>query len=199
MVRPIIVGIVGGVASGKSTVAAMLGDLGATVLDADAIARETLVDPAVKKDLVESYGAAILGEDSEVDHGSLADAAFGPPPNTEALNTIIHPKVRRRLLEESREVSGPVVIDAALLLEGGLEKDCDLIIFVSASDPVREGRAASRGWPQEERKRREGSQAPVARKLDAAHEVVNNNGALQDLRAQVENLYKERILTAGAG
>jgi dephospho-CoA kinase len=196
MAKPFVVGILGGVASGKSEVARLLEGLGARVLDADRLGREALRDTVIRANLVDHFGESILGDDGEVDRARLADAAFGPPSRTEGLNRIVHPAVRDRLMEESRAAPGPVVLDASLLLEGGLLDACDLVVFVSASEAQREARARARGWPEGERARREASQAPLALKREKADVEVDNDGSLDATREQVNAIYRERITPA---
>ncbi|MHC4599115.1 MAG: dephospho-CoA kinase [Planctomycetota bacterium] len=194
-----IVGILGGVASGKTAVARLLEELGALVLDADRLGREALRDTVVRANLVDHFGESILGDDGEVDRTRLADTAFGPPSRTEGLNRIVHPAVLRRLQEESARAEGPVVLDAALLLEGGLLETCDLVIFVSASEARREARARSRGWPEGERARREESQAGLVEKRKIADVEVDNDGPLDVTREQVKKIFFERIVPAAGG
>jgi dephospho-CoA kinase len=199
MARPFVVGILGGVASGKSTVAGLFEALGVRVLDADSMGKEVLTQAGVSLALVEEYGKSILASDGTVDASSLADAAFGPPPRTEPLNRIVHPRVRERLLEEIGKATGPVVLDAALLLEGGLGDDCDLVVFVSASRENREMRARSRRWPEGELGRREEAQASLEEKRGRAKVTLDNDGGLDALRDQVEKIFRRWIVPAAGG
>ncbi|MHC5039154.1 MAG: dephospho-CoA kinase [Planctomycetota bacterium] len=192
--RPFIVGILGGVASGKTTVATQFAALGARVVDADAEAHEVLRDPSVRARLVEAYGEGILGPGGEIEHGRLADAAFGPPRNTERLNRIVHPEVVRRLRAAAGERGGVVVFDAALLLEGGLFDACDLVVFVEAGEALREARAKGRGWEEGEVKRREESQVDLSEKRLRARVVIDNGGSLEETKEQVRRIYTEIIL-----
>ncbi len=191
MGRPFVAGIVGGVGAGKSAVAGLFRDRGATVLDADAMAGEVLREGTVKAALEEAYGEGILGADGEVDRKRLADAAFGPPSRTGPLNRVVHPRVARRLEAEASSSRAPlVVVDAALLIEGGLSGMCDAVIFVDAPEAVRKARARSRGWPEGEWERREASQAPVDGKRARSDVIVDNGGPLKETRRRVKALYE---------
>jgi dephospho-CoA kinase len=191
--KPFVIGITGGVASGKSAVAALFAALGARVIDADALAREALEEPDVRNALALAFGPGILGADGKVDRRALAEAAFGPPPRTGELNRIVHPSVRRRMQAAARAGRGPAVFDAPLLLEAGMEADCDLVVFVDAPETVRRERARARGWTEEEWRRREACQVPVAEKRRRAGAVVDDGGPLERTREQVEALARERI------
>lgn len=199
MARPFVVGIVGGVASGKSFVAGLFRDLGARVEDADAAAKAVLDEPEVREALAEAYGAGVLDADGSVDRLALADAAFGPPPETGPLNRIVHPRVRRRLEKEVFAGTGVVVLDAPLLLEAGLAAVCDLVVYVEADEAVRAGRARARGWSEAEWRRREASQADAGEKRAAAHVTVFNGGALEETRAQVRAVYDRFVAPRASG
>lgn len=191
------VGIVGGVASGKSAVAAALAEFGVTVVDADAVARDVLTDAGVIAQLAGAYGRDILDDRGAIDRRRLADAAFGPPPNTAALNEVVHPEVvrRARALEPEK---GLVVWDAPLLLEAGLADHCDVRLFVDTPEAVRRARAGDRGWTEEEWERREASQASLAVKQRACHVMVDNGASFDETKRQLAILY-DILLPPSAG
>ena len=196
---PKTIGLLGGVASGKSTVAAMLGQLGATVLDADALAHDVLREPPVAEQIRHRWGDQVLDGSGRVDRAKLAAVVFQKRDDVEALNALVHPGVigiARSHIEQARRRGAPaVVLDAALLLEAGMRPECDLLIFVEAPAPRRQELAQTgRGWSAEEVARRESFQAPISHKRDAADYVVHNHGSRRDLFEQVEAIWRSQIL-----
>lgn len=197
--RPVIVGLVGGIASGKSTVARELGAKGARVVDADAIAHEVLADPAVRERVLGIFGPAVLDGKGHPDRRRIADVAFRDPEKLRALERVVHPLVRERIRKEI-EAAGDapaIVIDAPLLLEGGLHRIADRIVFVSAPAASRRERAArERGWGPDELDRREGRQAPIPDKERIATHVIENDGDRADLARRAADLWKELLRPA---
>ncbi len=195
------IGILGGIASGKSTVTRLLAELGAVVLDADAAAHAVLEEPVVTAALVDRWGRGVLDPDRRVDRKAVAAKIFSDGPNAEQdrafLEGLIHPRVRRRLLSERAKLSeardSVAVLDVPLLLEVGWHKDCDLLVYVSAPNADRRRRAAERGWTDQELAKREAAQAPISEKRAAADEVIENSGSLEELRRQVTRLWNERV------
>jgi len=154
----IVVGLVGRMAAGKSTVARMFGALGAHVLDADAIAHEVLDEPEVRRLVAERFGAAILAADGRVDRRALAGVVFGSDESAAAelaaLEAIVHPRVRARMesaLETLERTGGDahappvVVLDVPLLVQAGWTDRCDRIVVVDCEESVRRRRLAERG------------------------------------------------------
>src|SRR5262245_44867682 len=173
-----VVGIAGGVGSGKSTVAAFFRKLGARGADADAIAHRVLKRPAVVKSLVRIWGKSILGNGA-VDRAALAAAAFRSKKDVSRLNAALHPAIGRELRKEigrSARRGGIFALDAPLLFEAGIAGWCDRIVWVEAPRSVRERRVARRGWSPRELRRRERFQWPAARKRARADYVVENGG-----------------------
>jgi len=201
--RPPVVGLLGGVAAGKSTVAGMLRDEGALVLDADELAHEALEDPGVKRTLVDRFGGDILDARGAVDRRALGRIVFGSGDSRalEELEALVHPIVRERILqvlEESpdlRPAPPLIVLDVPLLLESSLASHCDRLLFIAADPQRRRLQGRSRhGWSPEEIERREARQADVAAKKRAADLVIENSGTLEDLRERVRSIFA--ILTA---
>ena len=196
-----IIGLVGGIASGKSTVAAELAALGATVLDADAAAHHALERPAVKGALVERWGEGILDSSGQVDRNAVARRVFSSATeqNTELefLEGLLHPLVRRQFeselarLAESRVPA--VVIDAPLLLEAGWEDLCDSVIFVDSPAEVRTQRGTSRNWSAADFARREASQMPIEEKRRRATDLIPNRGSREELRQAVGTFWDSTI------
>ena len=193
---PPVIGIVGGVASGKSTVARLFSELGAAVVDADQIGHDVLQTHAVRDELVRRWGDCILAADGTVDRQKVADIVFDDPRRLEELNRIIHPRIRRRMREQIGRARRAgqhrlIALDAALLLEGGLQDWCDAVVFVDARPAVREERVERhRAWTSAELARREANQMPLAEKREQADCIVDNGGTLADTTQRVKALFR---------
>jgi len=187
-----VLGLVGGVGSGKSSVAGLLRARGLLVLDADAEARAVVELPEVCRALAVRFGADVLDARGQLDRGRLAQRAFADPAATADLNALVHPRVRERLLA-ALEAAGdrPVVLDVPLLLESPLAARVTRWVFVEAPEAAREARVSGRGWPAGERARREGLQADLARKRARAAHVLENDGSLEHLEDQVAALLRQ--------
>lgn len=197
---PMVIGIVGGVASGKSTVARMLARRGAEVIDADRIAAEVRSRPEVRAALADAFGESILDEAGHVVPRLLAEAVFGEPQRVERLNEVMHPPIlrtiRERIEELRRQDAAPlVVLDAPLLVETDLHRElCDAILFVEASPEHRRRRAVQeRGMSAAQFKKRSSAQRPVEEKQDLADYVVPNDGSLQELERRIDKLWPHLV------
>jgi dephospho-CoA kinase len=197
-----VIGLGGGIGSGKSTVARELEALGCAVIDADRIGHDLLRDPDVKSELVRRFGQAILlGESGAVDRQALGRRVFANPEDLSRLNAVMHPRIRaemvRRIGESSAQTAvKAIVLDAALLLETDWHDLCDVLVYVSAPDEQRAQRVAeSRAWDQADWKSRENSQKPLDTKAAAADYIVENSSSLSRLRELVQSIF-ERILHA---
>ncbi len=191
-VRPVIIGLLGGISAGKSTVAGMLADLGAAVIDADRIAHEVLREPALAAEIRELLGEEALDADGRPDRRRIGELVFGDPGRLCRLEALLHPRILARLREELDEVEGvpAVVLDAPLLIEAGLADLADVLVHVEAGERVREDRAVSlRGFRPGERERRERRQRPPAEKRERADHVIVNEGSVEDLRRRVREVY----------
>lgn len=192
-----IIGLVGGIASGKSTVAAELAALGARVLDADEAAHRALELPEVRRGLVGRWGEEILDASGEVSRGAVAEQVFtaADPEQRELrfLERLLHPIVRRqfeRELATLRALGAPAaVIDAPLLLEAGWEDLCDCVVFVDSPAADRIERGAGRNWTLAEYARREAAQMPIEQKRRCATHIVPNRGSRQELRQAVREFW----------
>lgn len=191
--RTLLLGVLGGIASGKSEVARLLAGSDGRVLDADQLAHGVLEEPEVRRWLEQRFGPRVLAQ-GRVDRAALGAAVFSDPPARRALEAQVHPRVRAALLagvEAARAAGVPrVVLDVPLLLENeaehGLSAQCDALVFVDADAKVRDARAvARRGWASGELERREALQLPLATKRDRADFVIRNEGDLDELRAAV--------------
>jgi dephospho-CoA kinase len=188
-----VVGLLGGVGSGKSAVAALFKKSGARVVDADRIAHAVLEDREVRRTLASWWGPEIL-RGGRVNRAEVARRAFGSATERKRLNALVHPRIRRALkreIREGRRSGGVVVVEAALLLETGSDGWCDVLVFVDAPAAVRRRRALGRGWTPEEWRRRERAQWPVARKKKRADYVIDNGAARAAARKQVERILQE--------
>jgi dephospho-CoA kinase len=189
-----IIGLIGGVASGKSTVAKCLAELGAAVLDADAAGHEALRDPDVERAARVRWGDGIFGADGHIHRPALAAVVFGPEASATAelkyLESLTHPLIRRRLREQISQLQADgkhsaAVLDAPVLLKAGWNELCDVVVFVDAPQAVREARARQRGWSAEEFARREAAQEPLPEKRALSDATIDNSGDLQDTRRRV--------------
>lgn len=191
------IGLTGGIGSGKSTVAAMLAERGALVIDADAISRE-LVEPGspALAELVAAFGPGILREDGSLNRGELAQLAFGSPDGTQRLNAIMHPRIRaeseRRLTAAAASGGSVVVYDMPLLLETGQQGLVDLVLVVDVPEEIQLERAAGeRGLDADDVRRRMAVQVSRAERLAAADAVIDNSGSIDATRAQVDRLWEQ--------
>jgi dephospho-CoA kinase len=186
-------GLTGGIGSGKSTVARMLAERGAVVVDADQIARE-LVEPggAALAELVTEFGPRILQADGSLSRSELATMAFSDPRATERLNAIMHPLIRaeaqRRIAEEPE--AAVVVYDMPLLVETGQADLVDLVVVVDVPEAVQLDRAVRlRGLDEADVHRRMSVQASRADRLARADVVIDNSGGLPQTHEQVDQLW----------
>lgn len=183
-----VVGLVGGVASGKSAVAELFRKCGAAAVDADAIAHEVVDRPEVRDEIVRTWGAEVV-TGGRIDRRKLAARAFRTSEDVRRLDAIVHPAVGQELVRRVQAARGVVVVEAALLLETGADALCDRVVFVDAPKAERERRAAARDWEPGELERRERHQWPDERKRSRSHHVIRNDGSLTETERQVRELY----------
>ena len=186
-----VLGIVGGIASGKSAVTQMLVDMGADHFDADRAGHEVLKQPEVVETLTQRWGRALLDEDGRLIRKRIADQVFGEGSESELafLNSVTHPRIRQLFDQQLAACQAPVlVVDAALLMEADWDQWCDAVLFVDTPETLRRQRAADRGWTESHWRRREATQLPLAEKRRRATEVIVNDGSLADLREKVAAL-----------
>lgn len=194
----IVIGLTGGIGSGKSTVAGMLRALGASVYDADAEAHAALREPEAKAAALALLGPAVLGADGEVDRAKAAARVFSDPRALAGLEAILHPRVRRRLeawLAAERAKGSPAaVLDIPLLDEAGLDDLCDQVLFVDAPEEALDARVQdARGWSPAERARRQALQGGLAAKRVKAQALIPNGGDLTETRRHVERFWTQHL------
>lgn len=197
--RPLRVGLTGGVASGKSTVASALRAKGAAVIDADVLAREVVRpgSPAYR-DVVDAFGPSVVGPDGALDRPALAARIFSDPSARQRLNALTHPHIRRRMAEEAKRLAAaggtPVIVfDIPLLLDttDGRDLDLDGIIVVYADADTRVRRLMDRnGLSEDEARRRLAAQVRLEDKKALATWIIDNSGAPEATRAQVDRLWQ---------
>ena len=194
------VGLTGGVASGKSTVSALLDELGAVVIDADQIAREVVAQGAPGLEaIVAEFGPELLGPDGELDRPAMGRLVFGDDDARRRLEAIVHPLVRARGREIEAEASPDAVVvhDIPLLAETGQAASFDAVLVVDAPRELQIGRMTrDRGWTEEDAVARINAQATREDRLAIATHVIENAGTREELEARVQQVYAD--LTAAA-
>lgn len=188
-----LIGLTGNIATGKSTVARMLEELGATVIDADALVHELqLKGTPVFNEIVATFGSGILDRAGEIDRKALGSIVFADPEKLRALERIVHPAV---LIESARRITAAptliVVYEAIKLIEAGRAEMCDALWVVTARSEVQLQRLMTdRRMSEAEAQQRIEAQPPQSEKIERATVVIDNSGSLADTRQQVETAYR---------
>jgi dephospho-CoA kinase len=187
-------GLTGGIASGKSAVAALLRDLGFRVLDADSLAHK-LMEPGqpAHDEILKEFGAGLAGASGRIDRAKLASIVFAEPAKLARLNAMIHPRVEEMVFRQFDEwqrqgVRDAVFVEAALLVESGIAKKLDGLVVAYCAPEQQLARLRARGMSEVEAKRRIAAQLPVREKLRHAAESIDCSGKLEETRAQVQAL-----------
>ena len=188
--KRLVVGLAGGVGSGKSTVAGIFIKQGAQGIDADALGHRVLDLPRMRAALARDWGTGILRR-GRVDRAALARLAFRSRNAVARLNRRVHPEILREIRRRIARSGGWVVLDAALLFETGADALCDKIVFVSAPRALRARRTRARGWGPGELARRERFQFPTAYKKKKADYVIDNTGPKSRTEAQTRKICDE--------
>jgi dephospho-CoA kinase len=197
-----VVGVVGGVGSGKSSVVLEIAGLKLFVVDADRIGHRLLAEAAVRDELTAAFGTGILDARGRVNRRALAALVFGEGSmkavNLQRLNGILHPRIRQKITNRLRSFpagTDAVILDAALLLEAGWRETCDAIIFIDTPLKLRRDRVLqTRAWTSAELAAREAAQWSLSRKRAAADHVVDNSGLIADSARQLEEILRGIIL-----
>jgi dephospho-CoA kinase len=195
--RKPVIGLVGGIGAGKSTVAAALVKHGGRVVAADPLGHEALERPDIRARVIEVWGERdILAPQGKIDRKKLGRIVFPSPVERSRLEHLVHPYIEQRLREEIANAQRDpivkfVVLDAAIMLEAGWDGVCDKLIHVDAPHPVRLRRVqAQRGWTAQELANREAVQMPSEKKKERADAVIDNGGTPDATNAQVDKLVK---------
>lgn len=208
MKQPTVVGIVGGVASGKSEVTRHLERLGARVIHADTLGHEVLQETDVVEILKSRFGNEILDPATgQIDRSNVAKLVFGNQPpaiaNRRFLESVVHPRIRNRIRDAlDSALADPtlemVVLDVPLLIESGWIDSCDRVVFVDAPLEMRLARGRQRGWSEEQFRAREASQVDIDKKREAATDRIDNAGTIEELIDQVERWWNALIASRRA-
>jgi dephospho-CoA kinase len=192
-----VMGLIGGVASGKSEVARMLEARGAKRIDADQLGHQALLQPEIRDSLVDRFGRQILDRSGVIDRTALGRLVFGPSDQAKTyrhqLEEIVHPWIRHQAMERleafrKQESESPplVLLDAPLLLEAGWRPICDWVVFLETPRERRMAWAAQRGWTLLEWQQREASQLPLEQKREHATHILQNDSDLDHLEKQID-------------
>jgi dephospho-CoA kinase len=192
------VGLTGGIGCGKSTVAAIMGDLGCHVLNADKMAH-VLISPGepAYEEICRKFGRQVLSPDGSVDRARLAAVVFSDADQLKALNAIVHPRVLRQLDREldrlaERDPHGVAVVEAALLIESGYHQRLDRLVLVTCTPAQQLDRltnpAFGRAMSREQAEKRIAAQMPLQEKRKLPHDEVDCSGSLDDTKKQVRTL-----------
>lgn len=204
MAKPVI-GLTGGIASGKSTVARMFAELGIPVIDADSLAREVVAPgSAGLARIVERFGEEMLLPDGSLDRRRLGRLVFRDPRAREGLNALTHPLIAAKGAERIRALEGAdapyILYEAALLVENASYTSFSGLIVVAASPATQLARLMARdGSTEEEARARIASQLPLERKIAVADYVIRNEGSATDVRAQVREVHRRIVERFAAG
>lgn len=195
----VVIGLTGGIASGKSTVSNMLKNLGIRVVDADQISREVVeVGKPAYQQILSVFGDEILHQDKTINREKLGAIIFGDHSKREQLNKIVHPAVRKEMLngveEEKAKNSKAVVLDIPLLFESKLTYMVDKTILVYVDEKTQLKRLMERnGYTEKEAKMRIESQLPLYTKKDLSDEIIDNNGTIEQTEKQLHEILKKLI------
>ncbi len=187
-----LIGLTGNIATGKSAVAQMLRDLGATVIDADALVHELQgKGTPTYEAIVAAFGPGILDRAGEIDRRALGAMVFADPAQLRRLESIVHPAVLTESMRRIQAADTPVVVyEAIKLIEAGRAEMCDALWVVTARPEVQlERLRRDRNMSEAEARQRIGAQPPQSEKIKRATVVIDNNGALQETRQQVERAF----------
>jgi dephospho-CoA kinase len=198
----LLVGLTGGIGSGKSTAANLLAERGATILDADEYARAA-VEPGTPgyRQVVDRFGESVLRPDGEIDRAALASIVFADSERLRALEAIVHPQVHRMTadaLAANAHTDDVVVLVNPLLIEMGDHERCDVLVVVTAPPEMRIARLVARGMDEADARARMARQMPAEQQAALADVVLENDGSPEDLQEQVDALWRTLLDRASA-
>jgi dephospho-CoA kinase len=189
----LLVGLTGGIGAGKSTVTDMLARRGAVILDADAFARDAVKTGSEGlRQVIARFGSEVLLPDGELDRAKLASIVFSDREALSALEGIVHPEVRRLIAEgvqANLDTGNVVVLVNPLLIEMGTHRDCDVVVVVSVSPETQVSRAVSGGMDEADVRARLDAQLPLEDRAKQADVLLDNEGSVEELEAQVAKLW----------
>ena len=193
-----IIGLTGGIAAGKSAAAQALEQLGARIIDADAIAHAlTRPGEGLVRDIAAAFGAHVLAQDGSLDRAALAKLVFFDETQRKRLEALMHPRIEQRMTQCLDEARADGIACAALvvplLFEAGLERLCDEVWVVDTPVSVRMERLGHRGLSHEEAQARIASQMPDDQRMARANKVLDGSGSLEQLKAQTTALWMEAL------
>jgi len=184
-----VIGIIGGIGSGKTSIAKALGQImSVCLLDADLAGHEVLKQPETKEILKNTFSQEIFDPSGEVDRSELAQLVFGKEENChralQQLNEITHPRIHKYLEEQLSEIQRKeaceiTILDAALLLEAGWSESCDAIVYLEVPEQIRLRRVQKRGWSEQQFRDREASQLPLHIKSEKSDVSISNGGDIE--------------------
>jgi dephospho-CoA kinase len=194
----IVIGIVGGIASGKSAVADLCGRMGAAVIHADQIGHQVLTEADTVRRLRRRWGERAFGADGKVSRAAIASIVFAGTPQANSdlrfLESVTHPRIEQRIRERIKELNrmgtSVVVLDAPVLLEAGWNRHCDRIVLVDVNRAERLRRALQRGWTESQFANRENSQLSPEEKRKVADVVIDNSASLDHTLAQLQQFWR---------
>lgn len=197
---PLRIGLTGGIASGKTTVANLFAALGVTIVDTDLLSREVVAPGSpLLRQITERFSLAVQNDDGSLNRQELRKRIFEDPEQRTWLEALLHPAIRKLTDERSAAATGPYVIVAIpLLVETGGASRFDRVLVVDCDPAVQVARLMARdGSTREEAQRMLAAQASREARLAAAHDVIHNDGDLAHLRGQVEELHRQYVTAAG--
>jgi dephospho-CoA kinase len=199
----LLVGLTGGIGSGKSTVAHLLEERGAVILDADVFARDAVRGGSDGfRAVVARFGSDVVGADGELDRPRLASIVFADPVALADLESIVHPVVRRMIadgIQDHLDQAHVVVLVNPLLIEMGTHRDCDVVVVVSATPDTQVARSVARGMEESDVRARIAAQLPLDERARMADVLLDNEGSLEELEAEVDVLWRGLEARAGGG
>jgi dephospho-CoA kinase len=197
MTHKLVIGLIGGMGSGKSRVAAEFAKHGARVINADQLGHDALREPAIRDELVGRWGRGVLDEKGDIARGSVARIVFADEAERKFLESKLHPYITSRMREEIEKAQNDVhvklvVLDAAIMLETGWDQVCDQLVYVYAPRTARLRRLADqRGWSEKEVDTRERAQMSLTEKATRANSAIDNSESPELLARQVEDLLRQ--------
>lgn len=194
-----VVGVSGGIGSGKTTVTNLFAEYGIEIIDADVIARQ-VVEPgtAALAAIVEKFGQMVLNQDGQLDRAKLRTLVFNNESSKNWLNQLLHPAIRQQMLLQTQQAqSAYCILSVALLVENQLYKEVDRVLIVDVQEAMQLQRAVLRDQSNKQQIQAiMKAQATRAQRLEVADDIIDNNGATQDLPAQVSELHKAYLKLA---